>query len=86
MSMFTLAELKVVVHEASGVTDGVSLDESTLDETMRELGYDSLAVLEIASKLQRDFGIDMPDEAIEGMQTPRAILDYVNSQLTVKAA
>jgi len=86
MSVFTLDELKVVVHEASGVTDGVSLDENTLDETMRELGYDSLAVLEIASKIQRDFGIDMPDEAIEGMQTPRAILDYVNSQLTVKAA
>jgi acyl carrier protein len=86
MSVFTLDELKVVVHEASGVTDGVSLDESALDETMRELGYDSLAVLEIASKIQRDFGIDMPDEAIEGMQTPRAILDYVNSQLTVKAA
>lgn len=86
MSAFTLDELKVVVHEASGVTDGVSLDENTLDETMRELGYDSLAVLEIASKIQRDFGIDMPDEAIEGMQTPRAILDYVNSQLTLKAA
>lgn len=84
--MFTIEQLKVIVQEASGVTDGVTLDDNIMDEPMPELGYDSLAVLEIASRIQRDYGIDMPDEAIDGMRTPRAIIDYVNGQLSQKAA
>jgi act minimal PKS acyl carrier protein len=81
MSTFTLDHLKVIMQECSGVTEGKTLDGDILDQPLRELGYDSLALLEIASRIQRDYSLDVPDEAIDAMKNPRAILAYVNSCL-----
>jgi len=86
MAQFTLEDLKVIVRESSGVTDGVSLDGDILDEPLRELGYDSLAVLEIVSQIQRDYRLDIPDEAIDEMKTARSIIDYVNANVVVGQA
>jgi acyl carrier protein len=85
MATFTLDHLKVIVQECSGVTDGASLDGDIIDQPLRELGYDSLAVLEIASRIQREYALNIPDEAIDGMKTARAIIDYVNTSLPVAA-
>jgi act minimal PKS acyl carrier protein len=81
VSEFTIENLKVIVREASGVADGVALDADTIDTPLRDIGYDSLAVLEIASRIQRDFHLVVSDEAIEGMKTGRDIIGFVNSQL-----
>ncbi len=85
MAQFTLNDLTAIVHECSGVTDGQTLDDASLDQPLRELGYDSLAVLEIASRIQREFSLSIPDEAIDQMTTARAIIDYVNDSLSVAA-
>ncbi len=74
----TPQDLKAIADETSGVTDGITFDDTTLDTPLRELGYDSLAVLEIVSAIQRKLKVQVPDEAIEEMRTARAILDYVN--------
>jgi minimal PKS acyl carrier protein len=85
MATFTLDDLTIIVQECSGMTDGATLDGDTVDRPLRELGYDSLAVLEIASRIQRTYALSIPDEAIDGMKTARAIIDYVNSSLPVAA-
>jgi acyl carrier protein len=85
MPEFTLEDLETIAREASGVTDGADLTSETLDAPLRDLGYDSLAVLEIASRIQRDYSLTIPDDVIDAMKTARAILDYVNSSLLTAA-
>ncbi len=81
MSQINLEGLKAIMLRCSGVDEGITLDDTILDTEFGDLGYDSLAVLEIASQLQREYGLKIPDEAIEEMETPRSVIDYVNSSL-----
>ncbi len=82
MPEFTLDELKGFMLRCSGVPDDVSLDSDITDVAFADLGYDSLAVLEIASAIQRAYRVDVSDEAIEGMRTPGDVIDFVNSART----
>lgn len=81
MATFTLEHLKAILLACSGQPYDGTLDGDVIDTPLRDLGYDSLAVLEVASAIQREFGFAVPDEAIELMETSRAILDYVNAEL-----
>jgi act minimal PKS acyl carrier protein len=47
---------------------------------LADLGYDSLAMLELAGHVQRRYGVPIPDEAVERMTTPRSTVDYINAQ------
>lgn len=85
MPTFTIDQLKTIFQECSGVPDGATLNGDIVDQELRDLGYDSLAVLEVVSRIQRDYDLSIPDEAIDEMKTARAILDYVNSRLPVAA-
>lgn len=80
-STMTFEDLKAIVSRCVGELDEVDLTEADLGTAFTEIGYDSLAVLEIASQIQREYGLQIPDEAIEAMDTPKAVIDYVNSSL-----
>lgn len=80
---FDLEDLKTVMRRCTGTNDASSLDGDITNVRFRDLGYDSLAVLEIASNLQRAYRIAFSDEAIEQMVTPADVLQYLN---TAKAA
>jgi act minimal PKS acyl carrier protein len=82
MSGITFDELKAIMNRCTG-DDGVELSESDLGTDFTDMGYDSLAVLEIASQIQREYGLQIPDEAIEEMNSPQAVIDYVNAGLAV---
>jgi act minimal PKS acyl carrier protein len=77
MAELTMDTLKEIMLLCSGVDEAVSLDGDIEACQFRELGYDSLAVLEIASQVQRRYGLSIPDEAIEQMTTPGSVLSYV---------
>ncbi|MGC9535674.1 acyl carrier protein [Streptomyces sp. UG1] len=77
-STMTFEDLKTIV---SRCVDELELTEADLGTAFTEIGYDSLAVLEIASQIQREYGLQIPDEAIETMDTPKAVIDYVNTSL-----
>jgi acyl-CoA synthetase (AMP-forming)/AMP-acid ligase II/acyl carrier protein len=55
----------------AGQEDRVSLD-SLLD---RDLGFDSLARVELLSRIQRSFGVDLPEEILNRAETPRDLLE-----------
>ncbi|MFI8089631.1 acyl carrier protein [Streptomyces sp. NPDC086080] len=81
MSSISFEDLKAIMNRCTGELDGEELKEADIATPFTDIGYDSLAVLEIASQLQREYGLQIPDEAIEEMVSPKAVLDYVNANL-----
>ena len=61
---------------------GDALDGDIADVPFADLGYDSLALLEMAAHVQQEYGIRIPDDAIEEMPTPRAAVEYLNRRFT----
>ncbi|WP_018681840.1 acyl carrier protein [Actinokineospora enzanensis] len=78
---FTLDDLREIMRAAVGVDDGVDLGADILDTGFPELGYDSLAVLELTSLIGRRYDFEVPDELVERLTTPRSVVDYVNDRL-----
>ncbi|MEV2275903.1 acyl carrier protein [Nocardiopsis sp. NPDC049922] len=83
MTRFTPDVFRRVTRESVGVDDTVDLDGDILDTPFPELGYDSLAVMEIANKVEKEFGLSLPEEDLGDLETPRAFIDYVNSRVEV---
>ncbi|MBT2402033.1 MULTISPECIES: acyl carrier protein [unclassified Streptomyces] len=83
---FTLDELKRTLREAAGVAEGVDLDSDILDTEFDVLGYESLALLEAGSLIEREYGISLDEEAVNDATTPRAFIDVVNAQLAPATA
>ncbi|MER5950506.1 acyl carrier protein [Streptomyces sp. NPDC001904] len=84
-SAFTLNDLRTVLLEAAGTDEDVDLAGDILDNDFEELGYESLALLETAGRIERTRGISLDEEALAGARTPRQLIDLVNSHLTVAA-
>jgi minimal PKS acyl carrier protein len=86
MSQFTVEDLKQLLSSCAGLDDAATLDGDVLHVAFADLGYDSLAILELASQVQRTYGVAMPDEAVEHMVSPQAAVDYVNIRLVEVSA
>ena len=59
------------LHRHSGPVRPIRLD-SSLDQ---ELGFDSLARVELILRVQRAFGIDLPSDTLARAETPRDLLE-----------
>lgn len=82
MTTFTFPDLVRILKESAGADESVTpIDESQLDAPFESLGYDSLAMLELAARVQREFVVPIPDDSLEHMTTPRATVAYVNERL-----
>ncbi|MFD9322366.1 acyl carrier protein [Streptomyces sp. NPDC060053] len=79
---FTLDDLKRVLRESAGADEGVDFDGDILDSDFEDLGYESLALLETGSRIEREYGISLDDSALTDSRTPRALIDAVNQHLT----
>ncbi|MFF7335562.1 acyl carrier protein [Streptomyces sp. NPDC090306] len=75
----TLADLTRMLRESAGEEEGVDLDGDVIDTPFMELGYDSLALLQVIGEIQREYGISIPDDAVVDAETPRALLALINS-------
>jgi acyl carrier protein len=73
-----LGELRRMLAESAGVSQGVDIDGDILDTEFQDLGYDSIAIMEIASRITSQYGIRIDDEVLAGAATPRRLLDLVN--------
>jgi minimal PKS acyl carrier protein len=82
MSVFTLDDLREIMRTSVGVDDEVDLAGEIADSEFADLGYDSLAVLELASQVQRRYSVAISDEAALELTTPTKIVNYVNERLT----
>ena len=82
MTEFTLDTLRALMRSCVGVEEGVDLDGPIGDVPFDDLGYDSLALLELVSQIRRQYGVDVPDDALTDLlPTPDAAVSYVNRVL-----
>jgi act minimal PKS acyl carrier protein len=79
---FTLDSLRRILLEAAGEEEGVDLNGDIIDVEFQALGYESLALLETGSRIEREYEIALDDSAVTGTVTPRGLIDIVNSQLS----
>ncbi|MEV1007492.1 acyl carrier protein [Streptomyces sp. NPDC049881] len=80
---FTVADLKRILLEGAGADEGVDLDGDILGLTFDELGYESLALLETGSRIEREYGITLDDDALTDGATPGGLVAAVNARLSV---
>jgi minimal PKS acyl carrier protein len=76
---FELQDLRRILRECAGAEDGVNLDGEILDTEFDLLGYDSLALMETAARIAREYGIRVDDDALTAATTPRRLLDLLNA-------
>ncbi|ANS69117.1 acyl carrier protein [Streptomyces lincolnensis] len=81
---FTLDDLKRILLEGSGVPEGADLRADILDTDFTDIGYDSLALLETASRVEREYGIELDETVLGDATTPRAFVDAVGAHLSAQ--
>jgi len=54
-----------------------------LDRSFKEYSLDSITYLELVMDLEREFNISIPDEKIETLMTPRAVIEFVEALLAL---
>jgi minimal PKS acyl carrier protein len=74
----TLDDLRRILRQCAGETDGVDLDGDILDVEFEAMGYDSLALLETAGQIGQECGVELEDEVATSARTPRDLLEVVN--------
>ncbi len=72
-------KIKQVIIERLELTE----DELTLDsDIQKDLGADSLSVVELIMELEDAFNIEIPDEEAEKLRTIRDVVEYVDAKLS----
>ena len=64
------------------VVDYLSIDEAQVVESASfttDLGADSLDTVELVMAFEEEFGIEIPDEEAEKIQTVKDAVDYIES-------
>lgn len=82
-SDFTLDDLRRFLIEAAGADDGLVVGDESMDTEFEELGYDSLALMETGSRVERAYGVSIAEEELVDARTPRALIELVNKLATV---
>ncbi|MEU3823938.1 actinorhodin polyketide synthase [Streptomyces sp. SID486] len=85
MAQLTLDALRTILVACAGEDDSVDLSGDILDVTFEDLGYDSLALMESASRIEREFGVSLSDDDVNEELTPRLLLDLVNATVAEAA-
>ena len=77
----TIDDLKRILRQAAGEAEGADLDSDILDTEFTDLGYDSIALMETGGRIERECGVQLDDDTMTSVHTPRALLVLVNKRL-----
>ena len=77
----TIEELRGILIACAGGDDGDAPREDFADLAFDDLGYDSLALIETASRLKLDHGVVIPDDLITEVGTPAELLKLINDRI-----
>jgi len=78
---FTLDDLTRILRDAAGVTGEIAPDME-----FELLGYDSLALLETYTRIEREYGISLDEDALATVRTPDSLIEVVNTHLAAVGA
>lgn len=76
-SIITAEDLLRIVTVSAGV-DGSPLGLEALDIPLSDLGYDSLALLETVSRIEREYGVGLDESVASADLTLRQLLAAVH--------
>lgn len=82
----TVEDLKRILLEAGGEDEGTDLSGDISEVAFDALGYDSLALLEATSRIQREYDLELGDEVLAEAVTPSALIGIVNERLAASAS
>jgi act minimal PKS acyl carrier protein len=87
MQTLTADELRTLMTECVGPDEAAELAGTHfLDTSFLDLGFDSLARVELAEQLKSATGLDLPDDLVDQTITPAALLQLVNDALAAAVA
>jgi len=72
----TLEKVKAIVVEHLGVENDKVTESASFIE---DLGADSLDTVELVMAFEEEFGIEIPDDAAESIQTVGDAVSFINS-------
>ncbi|NEA44196.1 acyl carrier protein [Streptomyces sp. SID11385] len=81
MTSLSAENLKEILRSVGGAEEDSAAAEDFLDTSFGALGYDSLAVLEAAAHIEREFDVALPEDEITTETTPQLLIDSVNRHL-----
>ncbi|MEU4656545.1 phosphopantetheine-binding protein [Streptomyces sp. NPDC023723] len=81
MATFTQADLVGYVRRAAGEDEEGALDGDIGETTFVNLGYDSIAMVEVVVLVERELGIKLPGEGTGKESTPKEFVELVNELL-----
>ncbi|WP_116041233.1 acyl carrier protein [Amycolatopsis palatopharyngis] len=73
----TIDDLRRILTECAGEDESADLHGDIHDTPFAELGYDSLALMETATRIKHEYGIEISDEDIALVETPRLLLELL---------
>lgn len=80
MNAVTMDDLRRILVECAGGDE--ALPKDIVDVEFAALGYDSLALIETAARLRREFGVTISDDRVTELSTPADMLAAVNTRTT----
>lgn len=78
---FTMADLLRIMRECAGADDAMDLSGDVAGTEFDQLGYDSLAIMETAAAVSREFGVELPEEDVAGLHRPIDFVALVTARL-----
>jgi minimal PKS acyl carrier protein len=78
---FSLDDLRNLMRAYAGIDESVDMNGNIGGHTFEELGYDSLAVLEMTAKIQNTLSVVITDNTAQELTTPQLLVDYVTTRL-----
>ena len=70
-------KVKKIVADHLGIEEAKVTDEASFID---DLGADSLDTVELVMAFEEKFGIEIPDDAAETIQTVQNAIDYIKSK------
>jgi act minimal PKS acyl carrier protein len=86
MADISTEAVSAVLREAAGDDDSMDFGAESFERSFADLGFDSLALLEIAALVKREFGVVLTDEEMQGVETPADLVAKIDAARTAAAA
>ncbi|EIV93553.1 acyl carrier protein [Frankia sp. QA3] len=75
----TIDEIRLILIASAGAPEVEVAENDFADTSFDDLGYESLALLESAATIERDYGVRIPDEPLIAAKTPRELAAIVQA-------
>ncbi len=74
----TVDDLRRILADCAGEEEGFSLSGDIRHASFGDLGYDSLALMEIAARIDHEYAVSLGEEEINERTTAQELLEKVN--------